>query len=74
MPSPTDLLTTGKAAKIAGVSLGTVWQWCVNGHLPFIRPGGGYLITRHDLDAFLAKPRKRPGQYDRSTIKKRGTQ
>ncbi len=71
MPDPNELLSTAKAAEIAGVGLGTIWQWCVDGRLPYIRPGGAYLVTRGDLEAFLATPRKRPGQYDRSKLKKR---
>ena len=67
-----DLLTPTAAAKIARVTPGTVWQWCVDGRLPYIRPGNDYLISPRDLDEFLARPRKRPGQYDRSKIKKRG--
>ncbi len=71
MSDPNELLNTTQAAKIAGVGHGTIWQWCVDGQLPFIRPGVDYLVKRGDLDAFLAQPRKRPGQYDRSKIKKR---
>ncbi len=69
----TDLLTTADAATIARVTSGTVWQWCIDGSLPYIRPGNDYLISQRDLDQFLARPRNRPGQYDRSKIKKRGT-
>lgn len=72
MPDPNELLSTAKAAEIADVGIGTIWQWIVDGQLPYIRPGHAYLVTRRDLDAYLATPRKRPGQYDRSHLKKRG--
>jgi excisionase family DNA binding protein len=69
---PDDLLSTATAATIACVSQTTIDKWCLDGDLPAIRPGGAYLIKRADLMAFLAKPRKRPGQYDRAKVQKRG--
>ena len=68
---PSVILTTKSAAAIAGVTYGTICKWCADGKLPYIRPGGAFLVYRADLDVFLAKPRKRPGQYDRSKLKKR---
>jgi len=67
----TDLLTSNQAARIAGVTRGTVNKWCLDGDLPTIRPGLEYLIDRADLVAFLKLPRGRPGQYDRATAEKR---
>jgi excisionase family DNA binding protein len=69
--SEPDYLTTTQAAKIAGCYIGTIALWCKQGSLPHIRPGVDFLVKRADLVTFLKKPRNRPGQYDRSTIKKR---
>ena len=68
---PNELLSTATAAEIAGVTVGCVNHWCLLGQLPSQRPGRSYVIRRGDLDAFLAAPRKRPGQYDRAKRQKR---
>lgn len=65
------LLTVTDAAPLAEVDRSTVALWCKQGKLPAIMPGMQYLIAPADLEAFLAQPRNRPGQYDRATAKKR---
>lgn len=41
-------------AKMTGVKVRTVWNWCNSGKLKASRPGGrDYLIKEEDLLAFL---------------------
>lgn len=55
IPVDGDVLTTGKVAKICGVSPNTVAKWCDAGMLKGFRiPGsGGRRIVCADLKAFL---------------------
>lgn len=72
MTNKNQLLATQAAADIAEVTVGTIGKWCRDDGLQHRRPGRSYIIRRGDLEVFLKKPRKRPGQYDRATLKKRG--
>ncbi len=57
-PPPSAFLTTGQAARIAGVHPSTVRAWCATGRLPSERVGRRERrLRRADLDAFIARGR-----------------
>ena len=63
-----DLLTTGQAAKLVGVTPDTVLKWIKKGKLPATRtPGGHYRIALPDLEPSMADfGQKRGGDGGRS--------
>ena len=44
-----DILTTGEAADLLGVSTETVRRWCIQGRLPFEQPGQHKRFRRADV-------------------------
>lgn len=55
--SPPDLITTGDAAAVLGVSVQTVRRWERSGHLPAVRtPGNQRRFRRSDVEALLEIP------------------
>lgn len=53
-----EYLTAPEVARILRASLGCVQRWLLSGRLRGVRRGerGRWLVTRDDLDAFLANP------------------
>jgi len=57
-----QLLTSGDAARVAGVSVDSIRNWADNGRLPSIRTAGGVrLFTRQDLER-VVQERNTPGE------------
>lgn len=62
-----DLLTTGQAAKLVGVTPDTVLKWIKKGKLPATRtPGGHYRIALPDLEPSMADSGQEDGGRGRS--------
>jgi excisionase family DNA binding protein len=61
-PDPDELLTTGQAAVVAGVSVSRIQQFLRAGRLPFVRVGHYKLIKRSDAGSI---ERRRPGRPKR---------
>ena len=66
IPDPEELLRTGKACQLLGISYITINRWIHSGRLPAIRTlGGEYRIRRGDIETVLlhgqltAKQRRR---------------
>jgi excisionase family DNA binding protein len=60
MAEQSDLVGTGKAAELLGVSENRVRQLINSGQLPAERIGRTFVIRRRDLDVFAALPPGRP--------------
>lgn len=54
------LITTGEAARLAGVTSQTIVNWCDRGWLPHVRLGRYRRIRRSDLAAILTPHTTQP--------------
>jgi excisionase family DNA binding protein len=70
-----ELLSTVGAAAIAECHRATIFRAVVNGILPGIQAGRGYIIRRSDLDKWIAagKPTKPPEQKTPTGKKRQNT-
>ena len=61
-PIPDDLITPNKAAKVARVSISSIYRWILSGMLPAFKRGGSrYLVSRKAVLACLVPVRPKPG-------------
>lgn len=49
--SKQEMLSTGQAAAMLGVSRGTVWRWIIQGQIVASKPGNHYRIEKHVIAA-----------------------
>jgi excisionase family DNA binding protein len=48
-----ELLTLAEVAAYLKLSRRTAWRWCKSGHLPAIKVGHQWRVTRSDLENFI---------------------
>jgi excisionase family DNA binding protein len=60
MQAPAEYLSTGEAAKLAGVAAGTVRRWIREARLTEHRAGRHVRVRRADLERLLGGSRKTP--------------
>ena len=60
MHAPSEYLSTGDAARLAGVAAGTVRRWIREGRLTEHRAGRHVRIQRADVERLLAGTRQTP--------------
>lgn len=53
--SPDELLTIAEVAIYLKLSRRTAWRWCKNGHLPAVKVGHQWRVTRRDLENFVRR-------------------
>lgn len=60
---PDDVLTTGQAAALLGVTRPTLVAWLEAGRIPFHRCGSHRRVHRSDVRAYRKQDRRRSGQH-----------
>lgn len=60
MPKPAPLLTLGEAAAIAGLSPTTLRVQIHNGQLQARKMGRDWVVTRRELERYIAENRRTP--------------